>query len=150
REYHALASKDQLTEEEKQILIADLGLYFPQLHNKFWDLDVASCAVAVNYLMIGKQSYENEASLKKAYEAALETVLTRLFPNRKTDEQEDLFASFLTSYLAVSDQYQRPYLMAALLVSSKQLSGENVSVGQRFASICEHLGPAYVKLAQAV
>jgi len=119
----------------------------------FWDRKLEERAVVINYLLIPPNKMIDEKLCKQAYNEAFDYVVKKLLPEAgdvKSDEH--LALSFLTSYLESADEFARGYLLAAMLVASNESGQPGVkhSVGKKLGILCEHMGPAYVKLAQAI
>lgn len=90
--------------------------------------------------------------MEDAYQEAFSYVAHKLFPHAETDREENFAYALLKTYLETADKYIRSHLLAGMLVATNQSngSGQSPSAGKKLAMLCEHMGPAYVKLAQAV
>lgn len=125
------------------------------LHREFHELSIENKAIAMANLLIPTKAVLTEQSQTTAFSEALTLVLDHLFPadDSKMDADERQMArSFVEAYIAESPKYTNEFILAGLLTASHDNSqtGGKMRVGQIIASICEHMGPAYVKLAQAI
>ncbi|BCA96805.1 hypothetical protein TUM19329_31660 [Legionella antarctica] len=130
----------------------DIRYYNTSIYHHFWDVSLEERAVIFNHLLIPAQHTSSEKKEKEAYKQALKLVGKRLFPNAAKENSDDHFAmELLNSYLETSNKYQRGILLAGILVASnKHDNSTTLTTGKKIASLCEHMGPAYVKLAQAI
>ena len=136
-------------EHEKQIT----GRTLICLHDLFWDRSLQERALIIDYLLIPSDKVISDDELKKAYDAAFIYVAKKLFVNADVKGSDDEFAlSFFKAYLDVADKYTRNLILSAMLVASNEIqeNKQKISVGKKLALICEHMGPAYIKLAQAI
>jgi len=118
---------------------------------QFWDLEIEQRAVIINNVLVTARDVLDPAEHLKAFEQATAYVMGRLFP--VTDlGQNDFARSFITSYLQCANSYEREFLLAGMITTSNELtlSGEEPSPSKKLALLCEHMGPAYIKLAQAL
>ncbi|MCE3045215.1 SidE phosphodiesterase domain-containing protein [Legionella sp. 16cNR16C] len=126
-------------------------LYFPltYIYNLFWDLRIQERAVVLDGVIITIEDEMDEDSRKNAYQEGFNNISNKLFPDADTDPEAGIALSLLSAYLHVANKYERQYLLAGLLVTSNECH-ETYSIGRKIATLCEHLGPAYIKLAQAI
>lgn len=141
------------TSFEKHKLIEEDQLIFPlsSLHQNFWDLKLMERALLLDSLIITKREETSENAHKKAYLEGFDYTVKKLFPQASTNAREGFALALLRSYMEEADNNERQFLLAALLVTSNSSSSNaKQSIGRKLALMCEHLGPAYVKLAQAI
>lgn len=120
------------------------------LHQQFWDLKLEYRAIALDSLIITTHEETTDALHQASYLEGFDFMTQKLFPNAATNERESFGLALLTAYLETADQNERQFLLAGLLVANKDADEQTSSIGRKLASLLEHLGPAYVKLAQAV
>ncbi len=123
------------------------------MYQMFWDRTLSERAVIVNYLLLPPDAMVDPASAKKAYLEAFDYIVAKLLPDANNKFSDENFAlAFLTAYLNAADEFTRSYLLTALLVASNESSQADVkqSIGKKVVLLCENMGPAYVKLAQAI
>ncbi|WP_454783355.1 AarF/UbiB family protein [Legionella sp. WA2022007384] len=122
------------------------------LYCQFWDRKLEERAVIIDHLLIPANAVKTAKEMDAAYEEAFLYVTQKLFPNIETDEDEAFAFVLLKAYLETANQYIRSHLLAGMLVATNEVnrSGEKPSAGKKLALLCEHMGPAYIKLAQAV
>ncbi|WP_173237643.1 hypothetical protein [Legionella antarctica] len=119
-------------------------------YQQFWDLKIHQRAVVLDGLIITANEEVTEQSMLKAYQFGFDFIVNKLFPNATTNEREGFALALLESYLLSADKFERQFLLAGLFVTSNESSGKNETIGGKFALLCEHMGPAYVKLAQSI
>ena len=127
-----------------------IALLLKQFYQHFWELNLEARAVVLDSLMITVKDEVSEASHKVSYLEGFNFAAEQLFPNALPNSREALALALLTAYLETADHNERQFLLAGLLVSNNESQGQSASLGRKVALLCEHLGPAYVKLAQAV
>lgn len=123
------------------------------LYHMFWDRHLEERAVVINYLLLPPDTEVDEQTQRQAYAEAYIYVAKKLFPRGHDEASDDHAAlAFFKAYLDTADNYSRGFLLAAMLVTSNeaQQTARASSVGKKLALLCEHMGPAYVKLAQAI
>ena len=130
----------------------NLKFFTSNLYLQFWDASLEERAVIFDHLLIPAQHTISDDEERKAYQQALAFVGKRLFPDANIKNSDDHFAmAILDSYLQTSNKYQRGILLSGMLVASnKQDKKVALTTGKKIATLCEHMGPAYVKLAQAI
>ncbi|MFA6301539.1 MAG: ABC transporter [Legionella sp.] len=147
---HSLNYSSALLREEQQQNVGNMLARI--IYAQFWDLKLEQRAVIIDHILVPATETVSEQKMKTAGENAFIYVSKKLFPNTATDEDEEFALSVLKAYLDTADKYQRPVLLAGMLVASNEVSqaNEKISAGKKLALLCNHMGPAYVKLAQAI
>jgi hypothetical protein len=118
----------------------------------FWGCRLEERAVAINYLLLPPKTELSDDVHHKAYQEALIYVASKLFPNAGDPKSDDHVAlAFLNAYLTTANPHLRSYLLSAMLVTSNDIQAHQTNrVGKKLSLLCEHMGPAYVKMAQAI
>ncbi|WP_131783702.1 hypothetical protein [Legionella gresilensis] len=120
-------------------------------YHQFWECSLQERAAIIEQILIPTSQIVSHESQLLAYEKGLKYIAQKLFPKAYDKKSNDYLAlSLLKSYLATADNFIRSYLLAAILVATNEHSDQEASIGKKLAVICEHMGPAYVKLAQAI
>lgn len=144
-----IVTQEPYSEEHRERLLSTTLYNFYQ---SFWNRSLKERAILIDYLAIPASRVTTEGEAQAAYAEFLEYACKKLFPQAHIAKSEDELAfAILTSYLATADKYSRSILLAGILTASNKLQkGETISIGKKLALICEHMGPAYIKLAQAI
>ncbi|WP_419418493.1 AarF/UbiB family protein [Legionella sp. D16C41] len=141
---------NQLNEIEKvNYLKAKLYLFY----HSFWDRPLTERAVLIDYLVIPASVVLTEKDISEAYQDTFNYAADALFPeHHRPNSDDELAVSFLKAYLNTANKYTRSLLLAGMLVVSNETTERNqtLSTGKKLALLCEHMGPAYIKLAQAI
>jgi|GEM_PF-3047971 ankyrin repeat protein len=134
------------------LIINDVKNILIIIYNHFWDLSLEERAGIINYIYIPANKVLTSEAKKEAYDQAFTYAVHKLFPNAQTDAQEDLARALLIAYIQTDDLYRSEFFLAGMIVTSNEVDthDEALSPGHKLALLCEHLGPAYVKLAQAI
>ncbi len=130
-----------------------MEIVLPTIYYLFWDRSLEERAVIVDHLLIPASCVLSEADASKAYMESVAYIGNRLFPQAGIKGSDDEFAlSFLIAYLDAADKYLRNILLSGMLIAANESrqGGQTMSTGKKLALLCEHMGPAYVKLAQAI
>lgn len=129
-----------------------ITLMLRTFYAQFWDVSLEERAVIVDHLLIPANKVKTAAEMEHAYKEAFSYVAHKLFPHAETDKEENFAYALLKAYLGSADKYIRSHLLAGMLVATNQSNGarQSPSAGKKLAMLCEHMGPAYIKLAQAV
>ncbi|QLZ69685.1 hypothetical protein FOLKNPGA_02483 [Legionella sp. PC1000] len=146
-----LGYSENLAEIEKE-KPGTIALMLRTFYAQFWDVSLEERAVIVDHLLIPANKVKTADEMEDAYEEAFSYVAHKLFPHAETDKEENFAYALLKAYLDTADKYIRSHLLAGMLVATNQSNGagQSPSAGKKLAMLCEHMGPAYVKLAQAV
>lgn len=123
-----------------------------EFYSTFWDRPLEERAVMIDHLIIPANKTLTEEDESKAYQDGIEYAAAKLFPNASVANSDDEFAlAFLGAYLNAADKHFRNILLSGMLVVSNEcIQQQEISTGKKLALLCEHMGPAYVKLAQAI
>lgn len=137
--------------DEQQVKMTQTAVH--TLYHLFWDRSLEERAVMIEYLLIPAKQVKTDIDAARAYDDGFNYVSTKLFPNAHVKKTDDEFiCSFLKTYLDVADMHQRSFLLAGMLIASNASEGlsNQASPGKKLVLLCEHMGPAYIKLAQAI
>ena len=111
-----------------------------QLHTMFWNSDLEYRTVVLTKVL--KSSGQNSENL---FSYAIEKLIPPKVKNRQF--LIDIVGAFIASY---KEEY-RPFLLAAMLsAQKKQNSSTSFSVGEPLKEFLENMGPAGIKLGQAI
>lgn len=133
-------------QEKESLKVMLIGIY-----HAFWGQKLELRAVMTESLFIPPAAVSTEATQQAAYRVSVDYLISRFFPNAAKDEDEDFAQHFVKAYLETANPYYRSYLLAGMLVATKESSqNPTMRTGKKLAMLCEHLGPAYIKLAQAI
>lgn len=123
------------------------AIFAKTFYHNFWNQSIEARAAIINNLLMNSKEMISEQRALAAYQRALEYIIDELFPNR--DEESQICIALLHSYLEVSNDYVRPYLLAAILSANKMASGGQRTIAATLPKIAEALGAAGVKAGQA-
>lgn len=137
---------DDYSAEEKE----NIKPLLQNMYHAFWDVSLKERAIVMESLFIPPDKVISEAARLAAYEKGFNYVASKLFPKASSDEHEGFALAFTLAYLEQAQPYYRAYLLAGMIVSANESNHQQARVGKKLALLCEHLGPAYVKLAQAI
>lgn len=125
-------------------------------HTEYHQFSIELRSLVMNYLLMPSTSMLTAEAEAKAYQQALSYVIDRLMPldqKGAISEQHTKWArSFFLAYIEEAPENTRYLILAGFLAASydaEQLGAQR-RIGQVIASLCKHMGPAYVKLAQAL
>ena len=123
------------------------------MYFQFWDCTLEQRAVLIDHILIPASKVVSDADIEDAYVQGYTYIASKLFPDAEDLNSDDHFIKALNeAYLRVADKYLRPILLAGMLVATNEIhqAGTTISTGKKMAHLCEHMGPAYIKLAQAL
>ena len=145
---HKTYSEEQVTQLECQFL--------KDLHAAFWGQRFDIRTLAIKHLLLNPRDLMKDEV--GAFQKASETVLDRLLPldraAKGSREEKSIRWSriFIQTFLEVAHESERPFLLSAM-ASAAQVFDEGAgsfSVGKQLREILVALGPAYIKLGQAI
>ncbi len=121
------------------------------IYHLFWDRPLEQRSLAVNYLLIPPDKITTKSLCDATFSQAFEFVVVKLFPQANVPGTDDHLAkAFLKAYLDSSDEYSRGFLLSGMLVANNEGQHNDLTLGKKLVLLCEHMGPAYIKLAQAI
>ncbi|WP_419418532.1 hypothetical protein ACNVED_08175 [Legionella sp. D16C41] len=138
-------------DKEEQLTQTKIAL--SQFYYQFWDCNLAQRAVLLDQLALPASEVVTDAQMAAAYQDTFAYAAQKLFPKAHIKNSDDELAlEFLKTYLTVANKYERSILLAGLIVVTNETStaGNDIGIGKKIALLCEHMGPAYIKLAQAI
>lgn len=114
------------------------------IHRNFWSAPLAARSLIMEDLIF-PAGQNSDAEFRASMLFAME----RLFPSAGSYAAEA--RSLLEDYVEVIPDYQRSLLISAMMVAAKKSEAtQSMSVGQKLAMVLELMGPAEVKLGQAI
>jgi hypothetical protein len=123
------------------------AIYATSFYHNFWNQSIEARAAIINNLLMNSKQMISNSSALAAYQKALDYIIDELFPHR--DEESQVCIALMHSYLNVSNDYIRPYLLSAILTANKMATGTGRSIAATLPKIAEALGAAGVKAGQA-
>ena len=121
-------------------------------HREFAALDVEAKALILKQLLLTPERLF--ADQQRAYGFAIEYALDKLFPTPTSGElesDEQIWSKrFMLAYVQSVHPSERGLILAALLSCHQESGGARERAGILLRRLLEHLGPAYIKLGQAL
>ncbi|WP_131783442.1 hypothetical protein, partial [Legionella gresilensis] len=142
-----------LTGKNKDEQIIQTKIALNQFYYQFWDCNLTQRAVLLDQLTLPASEVVTDAQMVAAYQDTFAYAAQKLFPKAHIKNSDDELAlEFLKTYLAVANKYERSILLAGLIVVTNETAtaDNDIGIGKKIALLCEHMGPAYIKLAQAI
>lgn len=140
----------EVSEYSDKTVNPELNYVLPSLHQIFWGLPLKERALTLDSLLITATAETNPKVHQEAYELGFQYIVKKLLPNADTNEREALALAFLTTYLEEADNYERQFLLAGLLSANQESQNSVSSIGKKLSLLMENLGPAYIKIGQAL
>ncbi|WP_419420489.1 hypothetical protein ACNVED_04095 [Legionella sp. D16C41] len=142
-----------LTNKDRTEQISQTKIALSQFYYHFWDCNLTQRAVLLDQLTLPASEVVTDTQITAAYNDTFVYTAHKLFPKAHLKNSDDELAlEFLKTYLAVANKYERSILLAGLIVVTNKASTttNEIRIGKKIALLCEHMGPAYIKLAQAI
>lgn len=130
------------------------AIWLHTLHRHISSLPVESKALIMKQILVGPERLYQDG--EDTYRHAVAYTLDRLFPpgNPNTPGEvasdTDWTRVVVESFVLAAHPSERGYLLAAMLGAGQSSAGQTARPGQQLKRIFEHLGPAYIKLGQAI
>jgi hypothetical protein len=124
------------------------------LHRHFSLLPLEAKSFALKQILVAPERLYKDQDA--TYQHAITYTMDRLFPiddttgTAKEQETRSWCRLFMEAYVLSAHESERGFLLTAMLASSQSSSGKAVRPGLQLKRILEHLGPAYIKLGQAI
>ncbi|MGQ3890567.1 hypothetical protein [Legionella sp. CNM-4043-24] len=117
------------------------------LYHQFWNQTIEERAAVINNLLMPGSAVDSEKAANAAYQDAFQYICRVLFP--ENNPENEMSMAFLTSYLDVSNEHVRPYLLTAVLSANKMTQGKHKNMTTTLPRLAEAMGAAGVKAGQA-
>lgn len=130
-----------------------LPFFLHMLYFQFWERSLEERAILIEYVLIPSTKVKTETEIRDAYNQGFDFISRKLLPNADDPASDDHFAhALIKAYLDTSNKFIRSIFLSGMLIATNEASqmGQVVTVGKKIAMMCEHMGPAYIKLAQAI
>ncbi len=126
-----------------------LGNSLSDLHDNFTALNIENKSAMISALLIPGDARLDAELEEIAYSEAMDMVLSKVF---STDIENGREAeSFARAYIQTAHNFERPAILAALMVlSGESDKSKKISIADSASRIMSLLGPSYVKLGQAI
>lgn len=130
------------------------AIWLHTLHRHFSSLSVETRAVIMKQILVAPERLHQDSEV--AYEHAVRYTLDRIFPATRTggesraDPASRWSRLLVESFVLAAHPSERGYLLAAMLAAGQSSGGSTVRAGTQLRRLFEHLGPAYIKLGQAI
>ena len=110
-----------------------------QFHTMFWNNDIDARAAVLRSLL---------ADDEQPFEELFSHVVEKIIPPGTENRQFliDVIAAFACTY----EKSEQPYLISALIAAQRRQKSSGLSVGEALKDFLENLGPAGIKLGQAL
>lgn len=148
----------QLDSERRRVLAIDFPAYMRvdksqssllaiMLYNNFWNQTIEKRAVIINNLLMPGSSMHTQDSANQAFHEAFAYICGALFT--EPNDENEMSKAFLASYVEVSNEHFKPYLLAAVLTANKMTQGKHKNITSTLPKLAEAMGAAGVKAGQA-
>ncbi|MDE1170748.1 MAG: M48 family metallopeptidase [Verrucomicrobium sp.] len=120
------------------------------LHKRFWALPISARAVLLSNIIVGPPTKVDHAKSEAAFNRATEQILSQVFPGGSPEAlaSRDLLRAF---HRACRSDTERGVVLGALMAGEQRSHGvSRRSAGEVLAGVLQDMGPAYVKLGQAI
>jgi hypothetical protein len=130
------------------------AIWLYTLHRYLSSLPVETKAVIVKQILVAPERLHGDSDA--TYQHAVRFTLDRIFPSASSESELRADPSARWSRLLVecfvlaAHPSERGYLLAAMLAAGQSSAGSTVRAGTQLKRLFEHLGPAYIKLGQAI
>jgi hypothetical protein len=125
-------------------------LFTAQMHNQFWALSLKyRAALLGNIIVSPSQSIDPETS-QSAFAVATQEVLDQTMPANEGDRDTEMARDIIRAFTEAAETNTERAIILGALMSAQQSGGPKKSVGEILALVLSDMGPAYVKLGQAI
>lgn len=130
------------------------AIWLHTLHRYVSSLSVETRAVVMKQILVAPERLHRDS--EAAYEHAVRFTLDRIFPSTRegsavdTDPSSRWSRLLVESFVVAAHPSERGYLLAAMLAAGQSSVGSTVRAGAQLKRLFEHLGPAHIKLGQAI
>jgi hypothetical protein len=130
------------------------AIWLYTLHRYISSLSVETKAVMMKQILVAPERLHQDS--ESTYEHAVRFTLDRIFPSTRPGRELSADPSsrwsriLVESFVLAAHPAERGYLLAAMLAAGQSSGGSTARAGAQLKRLFEHLGPAYIKLGQAI
>ncbi len=123
------------------------------LYDNFWSVPLEARAVIIARILksaVVKQDNQNAPNPRQSWEQVFDVVMdTIIDPNDSSVEA--LYAQdIMHSYIKSRSDYERELILSAMMVANRNIGEDAGNVGKALKLFLENMGPAEIKLGQAI
>lgn len=130
------------------------AIWLYTLHRYISSLSVETKAAIMKQILVAPERLHRDS--EATYEHAVRFSLDRIFPSTRPGNELSADSSsrwsriLVESFVLAAHPSERGYLLAAMLAAGQSSGGSSARAGAQLKRLFEHLGPAYIKLGQAI
>jgi hypothetical protein len=130
------------------------AIWLHTLHRYVSSLPVETRAAMMKQILVAPERLHQDS--EAAYAHAVRFTLDRIFPSTRAGYESEADSAsrwsrlIVESFVVAAHPSERGYLLAAMLAAGQSSAGSTVRAGMQLKRLFEHLGPAYIKLGQAI
>jgi len=122
------------------------------LYENFWSAPLEARAVIIARMLksaVNENSEGGEASLQ-SWERVFDVVMDNLIHPDDTSIESKYARDIMHSYIKSRSDYERDLIMSAMMVANRNIGSDAGNVGKALKLFLENMGPAEIKLGQAI
>ena len=122
------------------------------LYENFWSAPLEARAVIIARMLKsaanGKDEQEDQAT--HSWEKVFDIVMDKMIRPDDTSVEAKYARDIMHSYIKSRSGYERELIMSAMMVANRNIGGDKGNIGKALKLFLENMGPAEIKLGQAI
>lgn len=143
---------DDLTANEGLLLQHTKPADLKTIYANFWaaPLEVRTVIVARILKSACRTPEDGATDERHSWERVFDVVMDTLIPARETSVESRYARDMMHSYIKARSDYEREMILSAMMVANRNIGDDAGNVGKALKLFLENMGPAEIKVGQAV
>ncbi|MDD3019719.1 MAG: hypothetical protein PHX61_01910 [Alphaproteobacteria bacterium] len=121
------------------------------LYENFWSAPLEARAVIIARMLKSVVSDERaETDKGQTWERVFDVVMDNIIPPDDHSIEEKYAREIMHSYIKSRSEYERVLILSAMMVANRNIGADIGNVGKALKLFLENMGPAEIKLGQAI
>lgn len=132
-----------------ELLKATTPLNCKMLYENFWSAPLAARAVIITR-MLKSATASPRGDAEQSWERVFDIVMDNLIRPDDTSTESQYARDIMHSYIKARSDYERELILSAMMVANRNIGADAGNVGKALKLFLENMGPAEIKLGQAI
>lgn len=124
------------------------------LYENFWSAPLEARAVIIARMLKSAVkadgNKENEGKAENSWERVFDVVMDTVISPTDTSQESAYARDIMHSYIGARSDYERELILSAMMVANRNIGQDAGNVGKALKLFLENMGPAEIKLGQAI
>jgi len=120
------------------------------LYENFWSAPLEARAVVTSRTLKSAVNEEDNSNVQRSWEKVFDLVMNNMISPDDVSIESKYARDIMHSYIKARSDYERELIMSAMMVANRNIGKDAGNVGKALKLFLENMGPAEIKLGQAV